>query len=132
MGIADRSSLEPTLKKATKELHRIAASCSGIDGGLRKYLRLRERERIGKIWRTGCGSESVLYVQLVRDEKRRNTQPRTHTEMYVSIQARIDTDKSVSTMDEHNESPKDVQSSLGAHWSDLLKMHNTMALCQRH
>ena len=33
-----------------------------------------------------CGCESVLYVQLVRDEKRRNTKPRTHKEMYDSFQ----------------------------------------------
>ena len=41
-----------------------------------------------------CGSESVLYAQLVGDEKRRNTQPRTHKEMYDSAQGRVDTDKS--------------------------------------
>ena len=89
-------------------------------------------KRFANVFLRWVWMKSVLYVQLVRDEKRRNTQPRTHTEMYVCIQAKIDTDKSVSTMDENNESPKDVQSSLGAHWSDLLNVHNTMALCQRH
>ena len=40
-----------------------------------------------------CGSESVLNLQLVRDEKRKK-QPRTQKELYDSFQARIDTDKS--------------------------------------
>ena len=43
---------------------------------------------------TRCGSDSTLYVQLVRDDKRKDTQPRTHREMYDFIQTKIDTDNS--------------------------------------
>ena len=61
---------------------------------------------------------SVLYVQLVRDEKRGNTQPRT-TKMYDSF-LRLGSilTNPVSMMNEYKESPKDVQSSLGAHWKN--------------
>ena len=70
----------------------------------------------------------VKYVRFVRGEKWRNTQPRTHKNVwFFSSQDWYWQDQSV-WLCEYKECPNDFLSSLGAHWSDLLKVHNTMAL----
>ena len=65
---------------------------------------------------------------VARNEGTHNQEP---TNMYDSFQAKIDTDKTsqCDCLSARNV-PTTFLSSLGAHWSDLLNVHNTMALSQ--